>query len=262
MKKWLAVLLALALCAIGFAALAEGTQDEAGLEVNTLTEDGSFVIQIGAGDDLGWIADDMAQDDTVVKLAFEDTLEGTYVARYEPTGDGDVTVGVRHYIGIACDKRFTWDLRVADGAVQEVIGGGTAFSPDEAEQDPLLSGEWLEAETQFTQMTVAKNEARGWDVEIAAPMTHGAYIFKTTVYYDCDVNGFVYDKGKFWDVPITDSDEAVELGEAKLAGTMGTFTLSGDEQNPCLTWYDDHDPEATVIFERATDGAEGAVSGD
>lgn len=263
MKKYVSAMLVIALMLCGFAALAEGTQDAAGLEVNTLTEDGSFIIQIGAGDDLGWIADDMAQDDSVVKLAFEDTLEGTYVARYEPTGDGDVTVGVRHYIGIACDKRLTWDLRVADGAVQEVTGGSQAFSPDEAEQDPLLSGEWLQAETQFTQMTVQKNEARGWDVEIAAPMTHGAYIFKTTIYYDCDVNGFVYDKGKFWDLPITDSDEAVELGEAKLAGTTGVFAFSEDDQEVYLSWYDDHDPEADiVVFERAADAAEEAVSAD
>ena len=249
MKKWLTILLAIAIGAIGFAALAD--EAEAGAEINTLIEEGSFVVQIDAGDDLGWIADDMAQDDSVVKLAFEDTLEGTYVARYEPTGDGDVTVRVLHYIGIACDHVLSWDLHVEGGAVQEVTGGGEALAPDEAEQDPYLSGEWLQAETQFAQMTVEKNPERGWDVEIASPMTHGAYIFKTTIYYDCDLDGFVYDKGKFWDLPITDSDEEVELGEAAVAGTTGLFTFSGDEENLLLTWVDDHDPENEITFERA-----------
>ncbi len=247
MKKWLVLLMAVALCAVGFAAFAE--EAEAGLKVNTLFEDGSFVIQIDAEGDLGWIADDMAQDDSVVKLAFEDTLEGTYVARYEPVGDGDVTVGVRHYTGIACDHVLTWDLRVADGAVQEVTGGSDTVAVDEAEQDPFLTGEWLEAQTQFTQMTVEKNPERGWDVEIAAPMTHGAYIFKTTIYYDCDLKGFVYDKGKFWELPITDSEEEVELGEAMVAGSTGTFVFA-DEQDLRLIWTDDGDPEKTVIFER------------
>ena len=261
MKKWLVLLMAEALCAVSFAAFAE--EAEAGLEVNTLIEDGSFVIQIDAEGDLGWIADDMAQDDSVVKLAFEDTLEGTYVARYEPVGDGDVTVGVRHYTGIACDHVLTWDLRVADGAVQEVTGGSDTVAVDEAEQDPFLTGEWLEAQTQFTQMTVEKNPERGWDVEIAAPMTHGAYIFKTTIYYDCDLKGFVYDKGKFWEWPSTDSEEEVELGEAKLAGTTGVFTFSEDDQEVYLAWYDDHDPEADiVVFERAADAAEEAVSAE
>ena len=260
MKKWIATLLTLALLLCGATALAQAGEEA----VVCAIEDGSYVIRIpDPSGDLGWLADDMAQDDTVVRLAEEGLEDGEYVVRYEPAGDGDVAVHVRHYTGIACDEIFGWDLRVQDGAVQECVGGSYAVSPDAADQDPYLSGEWLQAEAQYAQMSIAMNPSgRAWDVEIASPMTHGAYIFKTTIYYDCDVNGFVYDKGKFWDVPITDSDEAVELGEAKLAGTMGTFTLSGDEQNPCLTWYDDHDPEATVIFERATDGAEGAVSGD
>ena len=124
------------------------------------------------------------------------------------------------------------------------------------ETDAALIGDW-ETEDQFSRMTIEKNPGgEDWDVEIASPLTHGAYIFKTTIYYDCDVNGFVYDKGKFWDVPITDSDEAVELGEAKLAGTTGVFTFVEDDQEVYLTWYDDHDPETEVVFERAADGAE------
>ena len=117
-------------------------------------------------------------------------------------------------------------------------------------QGPDLSGEWLEAETQFTQMTVEKNPENGWDIEIAAPLTHGAYIFKTTIRYDGSLNGYTYNKGKFWEVPIT-AEENPELGEAKIAGTEGTFTLGGSEEAPVLTWHDDQNPDIEVIFERA-----------
>ena len=213
-----------ALCLTGLA-LAE----PADAPVRCDIEDGVYVIRIPDPEgDLGWLADDMAQDDSVVKLA-DEALEGDeYVVRYAPAGDGEVTVAVRHYIGIACDRMYTWDLTVKDGVVQENTGGSFTAAPDEAELDPYFSGEWLEEETQFTQLTVAKGEDRGWDVEAVAPLTHGAYVFKTTVYYDCDLNAFVYDKGKFWDVPITDSEDAPELGEAKVAGTTGSFTLDGD----------------------------------
>ena len=41
--------------------------------------------------------------------------------------------------GIACDEAFTWDLRVKDGAVQEVIGGSHAQAPDAAELPTAIS---------------------------------------------------------------------------------------------------------------------------
>lgn len=247
MRRIFALILALSLLACGVSALTEESS------VNCLIEEGSFIIQIDDPEgDLGWVADDMAQDDSVVKLYDADLIEDTFVVRYDPVGDGDVTVGVRHFTGIACDEAHTFDLHVENGAVTESTGGSYTASPDEAEQDPFLSGEWLERETQFTQMTVEKNQARGWDVEVVSPMTHGAYIFKATVYYDCELDTFVYDKGKFWDVPITDSEEAPELGEAKLAGCTGSFTLGGDSvEGATLTWYSDVAPEESVVFERA-----------
>lgn len=122
-------------------------------------------------------------------------------------------------------------------------------APDEAEMDQTLLGEWLEAETQFTQMTIEKNPEAGWDVEIAAPLAHGAYVFKTTIRYDADQQCFTYDKGKFWDVPITE-EKNPELGEAKIAGTIGTFTW--DDRNQILTWMDDSQPERKVLFERVS----------
>ena len=107
--------------------------------------------------------------------------------------------------------------------VTECTGGSATMSPAEEENDPWICGEWAERDTQFTTLKVEKNPERGWDVEAVSPLTHGAYIFKTTVYYDCEVLGFVYDKGKFWDAP-TDGD--AELGEARTAGTIGSFAPS------------------------------------
>ena len=246
MKKIITLILIALMSLVAVTALADGTS------INCLVEEGSFIIQIDDPEgDLGWVADDMAQDDSVVKLYDADLIEDTFVVRYDPVGDGDVTVGVRHYTGIACDELHTFDLHVENGAVTESTGGSYAASPDPAEQDPFLIGEWLEKETQFTQMTIEKNPGgSGWDVEIASPLTHSAYIFKATIYYDCELDAFVYDKGKFWEAPITD-DENVELGEAKIAGSTGSFTVSGIEEDPTLTWYSDVSPEERVVFERS-----------
>lgn len=139
-------------------------------------------------------------------------------------------------------------------ALAEEVGQDVSLEeevfPTEVDQDWIV-GRWTEYETQFTEMTVEKNPAAGWDVVIVSPLTHGAYIFKTTIRYDAESDRFVYDKGKYWDVPITDSDEEAELGEAKIAGTTGSFAVVPDEQMLRLTWVDDQNPDAEVIFEYA-----------
>ena len=247
MKKLIAILMVLALCCAG-CAFAETMKTADGHEINTLIEEGSFIIQVESDGDLAWVADDMSQDDTVVKLYDADTLDDTFVARYDPTGDGDVTVAVRHFMGIACDQAYTWDLHVENGAVTEVTGGSQVIAPADEDLDTIIVGSWLEEETQFTEMTIEKNPERGWDVEIASPMTHGAYIFKTSVTYDCELDAFVYDKGKFWEVPITDSEEEVELGEAAIAGTMGRFAIVDDNGELKLDWYDSEHPEESIVF--------------
>ena len=269
MKKMIAMMLALVLALISVAALAEAAGEPEAVEateaaeapeaveeeqtINCLIEEGSFIIQIPTSyKGMNWVADDMAQDDTVVKLYDADVIEDTFVARYDPVGDGDMTVGVRHYVGIACDELYTWDLHVEGGAVTEVTGGSHVGSPEEFEIDPYTTGEWIEQDTGFTQMTIEKNIENGWNVEIAAPLTHGAYIFKATIYYDCDREAFVYDKGKFWDVPVTDSEEEGDLGEAKIAGATGSFAFGGDSiENATLTWHDDDSAETDIVFVRA-----------
>lgn len=246
MKKIITLILIALMSLVSFTALADGSS------INCLIENGSFIIQIDDPEgDMGWVADDMAQDDSIVKLYDADLIEDTFVVRYDPVGDGDVTVGVRHYTGIACDELHTFDLHVENGAVTESTGGSYTASPDPTEQDPFLIGDWLEKETQFTQMTIEKNPSgRAWDVEIASPLTHGAYIFKATVYYDCELDAFVYDKGKFWEVPISE-EENPELGEAKIAGSTGSFTIGGTEEALTLTWYSDVNPDERVVFEKS-----------
>ena len=234
-------------------ALAQGEPAAEGTKINCEIVEGSYVIQIDVADgDTGWTADDMSQDDTVVKLYDADVIEDTFVARYDPVGDGDVTVGVRHFTGIACDEVHTFDLHVENGAVTESTGGSYTASPDEAEMDPFLSGEWTESGTRFTQMTISKNAERGWDVEIASPLTHGAYVFKATIYYDCELDSFVYDKGMFWDVPVTEEPNP-ELGEAKITGTSGSIAMAGDEKGITLTWtdLDERHDAINVVFEPA-----------
>lgn len=147
-------------------------------------------------------------------------------------------------------------------ALALLLCGMTALAEDTMSDeeiiDLILCGEWLEYETQFTQMTIEKNPVAGWDVEIASPLTHGAYIFKTTIQYDADQQCFTYDKGKFWDVPITE-EESPALGEAVIAGTIGTFIFAGDDL--ILTWADDSRPGQEVRFERADAGeAEAATA--
>ena len=161
MKKAFAILLTLALCLTG-AAFAE--------QVRTIKcdiEDGVYIIRLSlnAGED-GWVADDMAQDDSVVRLESAAVEDGCFVARYAPTGDGEVCVGLRHFDGIACDTALTWDLTVKDGAVVECNGGSHTESPDEADQDAVLSGDWIQAEGGAAEMTIAKNDGKGWNVQI------------------------------------------------------------------------------------------------
>lgn len=238
MKKIFAVLLIAMLALCGYAMAEDLTGD---------IEDGCYVIRLNAKDE-GWIADDMAQDDTVVKLESAEYADGVFTVKYAPVGDGSMTVGLRHYTGIACDQYHTMDLTVADGAIQEAVSGSYTASPDLAIFDPFLFGRW-DSEDGMATMIIGKNPGgSAWDVEITAAEGQGAYVFKTTVYFDCELNAFVYDKGKFWKVPITDSDAAEPLGEADVAGTTGRFAIIGEEDDLHLDWYDDQSAGETLEF--------------
>lgn len=201
----------------------------------------------------GCVWDDETQ---TLKSNFRFTGKGDY----EPGSEEEITDSNLDYTAAAFsfdeEGRFTWsdENETADDGlafVRPIGWGESAYAG--------FQGEWVECETQFTQMTIEMNPQEGLDVEIAAPLTHGAYIFKTTVQYDENQRCFTYNKGKFWAVPITE-EENPELGEAKIAGTVGTFTFTWEEDRLVLTWVDDSQPDREVRFERAEADAAAALT--
>lgn len=221
-----------------------------GTQVNTLIVEGSFVVQIPvADDDDGWQADDMSQDDSVVKLYDADIIEDTFVARYDPTGDGDISVCVKHMDGIACDEAFTWDLRVKDGAVQEVIGGSHAQTPAEAELDPHIAGEWQINDNVMAGMTITKNEGRGWALEIRSAFPE-ARVLRANVCYDCELNSLVFNDGTYYDFEIDNTPEG-KVGKALTSDVEGSLALTTDEEeNIILAWYNALETNETAHFHR------------
>lgn len=119
-----------------------------------------------------------------------------------------------------------------------------------SDSDPYLIGEW-ETSDGMAAMTIEKNPSgTDWDLEIAAAASQGAYVFKTTIRYDEEQHCFTYNKGKFWEVSITDSPVEGELGEATVYGTVGTFTFVGDPDDLILSWEDSERPDETVEFHK------------
>ncbi len=242
MKKMLAILLAMVMVlSVSCAGAAADIRGE--------IEDGAYVLTVRQDGPGEWRADEMAQDDSVVKLAAAGTSDGVFTARYEPTGDGDIAVTLRHYNEHqACDELYTFNLLVKDGKVQESTDGSYTVSPAEADLDPFFSGEWLEENTQFTRLDVAKAEGDGWKVEFTSPVSHGAWIIRATVYYDCDYDAFVYADGVKYDlVP------GEETGEKEAeTGLWGTLRFDGTEEDIRLEWYDMNHSEGEIVrFERA-----------
>ncbi len=254
MKKLMIAVIAIALMTLlaGAAALAENADlENASAVINCGIENGSYVIRIPVEEnDQGWFAES-TDFNSVVKRAKAETEDGVFVVQYDPVADGKATVCVRHfYCAVACDQAHTWDLKVENGAVVECVGGSYTANPEAGSMDGALCGEWLEKDTQFSQMTIVRNEEQGWDVEIVSPLTHGAFVFKATVYYDCWENAFLYDKGKFFDVPITDEPDP-DLGEAVIAGSTGCFELDqADDETLILRWINGESPEEPIDFVR------------
>ena len=136
--------------------------------------------------------------------------------------------------------------------------GMVAFGEDAT--DAALIGDW-QTEDGMAVMTIEKNPGgEAWDVEVTSAVTHGAYVFKTTIRYDDEQHCFTYNKGKFWDVPITDGSDDAPLGEAKIAGSIGSFTFTGDPGNLILTWVDD-EKSGEVVFHKAGSDSDSAAKG-
>ena len=136
-------------------------------------------------------------------------------------------------------------------SVTQTFSRFPSVAPPGRSFDPYLVGEYESADG-MAGMTVTKNEGgRAWDVDMSGALTQGGYVFKTTIYYDCELDRFVYDKGKTWNVEITESGEApAELGEATVAGQNGAFYFTGTPADMILTWLRDEDSGNTMDFQR------------
>ena len=242
MRKLIALTLALLMVCAACFALAEST----GNKIQGSLEDGSYIltVQVRPEDRGTWKADEMAQDQTVVKLASSGTENGVFTARYDPTGDGDVTVTLRHFTEHAvCDALHTFDLRVQGGAVTETLGGSMTASPAADELNAYISGEWLEKDTQFTVLDATRRVDDGWDIEITSPMTHGAYVIRATAYFDCDWDAFIYADGVKTNLP--------EGGDTPAqTGLWGKIRFGGTEDNLQLVWSEGVSSDE-IIFDRA-----------
>ena len=228
---------------------AQGTEnaEAAAQELAGRIENGSYVLDIRlAPDDSGeWRADGTAQEGSGVKLAASGVENGVFTVRYEPAGDGEATIFLRHINAHGtCDKLHSFILLVKDGAIQEVTGGSYQTSPAEEEINPCFSGEWLEKDTQFTTLDVTKKAEDGWDIVLSSPVSHGAWVIRATAYYDCEANALVCADGVRYDLVPGDGTQEKEAA----AGLHGTLALSGEEDAPVLVWRDAEGSEIT--FER------------
>ena len=214
-------------------------------------ENGSYVIHIPAAEnDHGWQASIANQKDGTAESVHQEMKDGFFVVRYDPVHDGINTVIVYHYTGIVRDQEFTWILNVQDGAVQESIGGSYTASPAEDELDPFISGDWAEQDTQFTRMYIAKNSTGGWDTEIISPMTHEAWVFRATVYFDCVENAFLYDNGALYCLT-AEGEPAAEPEAVDLHGRIEPKESSG--QSLLLLWTNEGSCEKDVTFDRVAE---------
>ena len=247
MKKIIVLVLAAALLCAACCALAE----EAGTKITGNIEDGCYVLTVSVDpeDDGEWRVDEPMEDQPVVKLAAAETEDDLFTARYEPAGDGEVTVSLRHYSEFrVCDELHTFDLKVEGGKITEAGSGSFTASPSEDDMDPYFSGEWLEKDTQFTTLNVTKKAEDGWEIELASPLSHGAWVIRATAYFDCDYDAFVYADGVKYD--LVPGEEVTEKEAA--TGLWGTLRFAGIADSLQLEWYDMESSSEgeTVLFDR------------
>ncbi len=252
MNKKVSLLLALtlaltALCGLSLAQDA-GQADIVGNEFTGSLEDGGYVLRIpltGKADE--WQPE--APETGAVRLTSVREEDGALVVRYDAFEDGTKTVSLAHFAGIACDRLHLLDLKVEDGKITEITGGSFTAAPSDEELAPELSGDWLEAKTQFSVLTLTQNEQGGFDAVVVSPLTHGAFVLKATVYYDCLTDSLIYDNGSLYEVPIT-AEENPDLGEPEATGLSGSFTLIPANENEFgLKWVSEI-PEQEVLFVR------------
>ena len=257
MKKLLILLVLFIAAALTDSALAEDAEPDA---IRGEIVDGSYVFRIPINpDDSGeWVPDAEFTDEPVVRLASAGIEDSALVVRYEPVQDGTVTVNLRHYNGYACDAVHGFELLVAGGSIQEVTGGSYTEAPSDEDLDPYLSGKWLEKDTQFTEMMLSKDPESGWDAEITSPLTHGGYVFRATLHYDCEVDAFVYQDGALFNLP-ADTDGTVPAEDPDESRLSGSLYFDGNDEEGALflCWPAEHNPESRDILLQPAEGPDG-----
>lgn len=221
--------------------------------VGTLEDDGSYTIRVPvrAGEPGEWMAGDVADGDAV-RLVSAGMVDGEFVASYAAANEsvnGDAVVTLRHYTDNACDQVQSFELRVSEGRIAEVTGGSVLYTTPGDELDPYVSGQWMEKDTQFTRMKLSRNETRGWNMVIESPMTHGAYVLKANVYYDCELEALVWQNGARYDLPT----EGTDLGDPVETEIAGRLALTwGEDGTMTLSLIDSQSADApATVFVRA-----------
>ena len=214
-------------------------------------ENGCYILRIALdpADSGEWNAEKISPDHSAVELSGTERTGDTLTVRYLPVQDGKATVCLRHFSGPVCDQMHGIDLLVKDGKITEATGGFYTASPGDEDLSGVLCGDWLEETTQFSVLTVRKNENGGWTAEIVSPMTHGAYLFRAQIRYDCEQEALVYTDGAFYDIPITGETEAPEPGEPSVSGAKGCFRMSqNDAGKVVLTWINELSPDENIRY--------------
>ena len=249
MRKWISfTLAALLLFSCLPAALAENAAP--GTIMGSL-EEGAYVIRVPLTDETAqWQAEEAAPaEEPIVRLAWARVEGDVFEARYEPVRDGLATVTLRRYEGLPCTLVLTWDLRVENGAVVSVDGGSSMTADSDDDLDHGLTGAWLECESQFTQLEIERNPEGGWNVTLASPVSHAAYLYRAHVFMDCEKNALVYADGAVWNLPLTGDKEPGDPAEQGLGGQL---TLEAEGESLRLVWPAEASPEGReIVFERA-----------
>ena len=244
-----------ALAALGISLLPPpaGAEEDPGYAMVGGLEAGQYVARIPcAGEEAEFFSAEV-QEGGAASLAFSGFEDGAYTARFAPVSDGSAAASIlRRDSGGAVREMYTFDLRVRDGQMEEPAGGSYTAAPADEELDPYLSGEWLQAETQWDSLFLTLSPEGGWDAEIFSPVTHAAAVFTGRFRYDCLEESLVCLDGKLYEAPITDEETEAGLGKPIAEGLRGVLRFdvseSGDEGALCLIAYTRmHDEPVTFV---------------
>jgi hypothetical protein len=163
--------------------------------------------------------------------------------------------------GDVCDRAYSWDVRVVDGAARNIVAHPELVTPDEATLTPMIAGEWQINDNIMAGMTITKNEGKGWALQIATAYP-GVYVFQADLFYDCELDSFVYTGGKVYKSEITNSPKVV-LGDLINEDAGGSLrVVKSDDGEVRLEWHNELSPEEDALFHRIEDDAPMAEGAD